>query len=506
MLGARRPRRCAAQDLLPIGRAGGVGPRGAGGVELARHRPQPGRQDGQGRAGARALAPRLAATALDTLAVVARSVGLALGPTAAAADLERTVRRKYADPAEIASHRAEALAGPTSLQAAFLDRHLEPGSRVLDVGCAAGRTAFAAAARGHRVVAVDTSEAMARAAAELARTRGLATRICVMDARALGLAERCFDAVLMLGSTLSYIPRRENRLRALAEARRVLRPGGRLLVETQSRAAAPFYRTFFSLVAGARRVLVPPARREGWEVGDRVGIRISSAARSAGPIFFHMYAPDELAADLADAGFAPVPVQTGLYLMHYVGIKPRSAALPARGGGRGMEKAAGSGHAPRRVGGASMAVRTGEAWWQGSLREGAGHARTESGALDAEVSFRSRFESGTGTNPEELIGAAHAACFSMALAARLAASGHTADQIHTEARVHLEQREGRFQITRVDLSTEARIPGRIDEQNFQEHARMAKEQCPVSRALQGVQISLSARLEPGPAREASPAA
>ncbi|MBI3404302.1 MAG: OsmC family protein [Acidobacteria bacterium] len=140
-----------------------------------------------------------------------------------------------------------------------------------------------------------------------------------------------------------------------------------------------------------------------------------------------------------------------------------------------------------------MAVRTAEAEWKGNLREGKGTVKLGSGAYQGPYSFASRFESGTGTNPEELIGAAHAGCFSMALTAGLTKAGITATRIHTTANVHLEQVEGGFGITKIDLVTEAQIPG-IDNAAFQQHAETAKKNCPVSKALAGVVISLSAKL------------
>ena len=116
------------------------------------------------------------------------------------------------------------------------------------------------------------------------------------------------------------------------------------------------------------------------------------------------------------------------------------------------------------------------------------------GAYEGAYSFQSRFEEGTGTNPEELIAAAHAGCFSMALSHELAQAGHTPDRVHTVAKVHLRKTEGGFHIPKIDLVTEADVPG-LDEQTFQRHAKSAKENCPVSKLLQGsAEITLDARL------------
>jgi osmotically inducible protein OsmC len=120
--------------------------------------------------------------------------------------------------------------------------------------------------------------------------------------------------------------------------------------------------------------------------------------------------------------------------------------------------------------------------------------KLESQAFQGPYSFPSRFEEGEGTNPEELIAAAHAGCFSMALAAALEREGFPPRRVSTEARVHLEMVEGRATITRIELLTEAEVPG-ISPEKFQEIAQAAKEGCPVSRALAGVkEISLEARL------------
>jgi osmotically inducible protein OsmC len=140
-----------------------------------------------------------------------------------------------------------------------------------------------------------------------------------------------------------------------------------------------------------------------------------------------------------------------------------------------------------------MAVRSAEAEWKGNLREGQGTVKLGSGAYEGRYSFASRFESGTGTNPEELIGAAHAGCFSMALSAGLGRAGFTPTRIHTKAKVHLEKVGDGFGITRIELETEAQIPG-IDAKTFQEHAEGAKKNCPVSKALAGAEITLQAKL------------
>jgi len=140
-----------------------------------------------------------------------------------------------------------------------------------------------------------------------------------------------------------------------------------------------------------------------------------------------------------------------------------------------------------------MAVRTSEAEWKGNLREGHGTMKLGSGAYEGSYSFASRFESGKGTNPEELIAAAHAGCYSMALSAGLSKAGFTPTRVHTTANVHLEPVEGGFGITKIELHTEAQIPG-INNDTFQQQAEGAKKGCPVSKALAGTQITLDAKL------------
>lgn len=140
-----------------------------------------------------------------------------------------------------------------------------------------------------------------------------------------------------------------------------------------------------------------------------------------------------------------------------------------------------------------MPVRKANAVWEGSLKEGQGTMRLGSGAFEGRYSFGSRFEEAGGTNPEELIGAAHAGCFSMAFAAGLGRSGFTPTRVATSAKVHIEKVGEGFKITRIELDNESEVPG-IDDATFQEAARKAKEGCPVSQALGGVEITLSARL------------
>ena len=142
-----------------------------------------------------------------------------------------------------------------------------------------------------------------------------------------------------------------------------------------------------------------------------------------------------------------------------------------------------------------MPTRNASARWEGPFKRGSGTMNVGSGAYEGPYSAQSRFEDGEGTNPEELLGAAHAGCFSMALALALGEAGHDPESVETDAAVHIDPADGGgFEIPRIELSTRARVPG-IDEDEFQDVAQAAKEGCPVSKALAGVDISLQASLE-----------
>ena len=137
-----------------------------------------------------------------------------------------------------------------------------------------------------------------------------------------------------------------------------------------------------------------------------------------------------------------------------------------------------------------MAVRKASAIWKGTLREGAGTMKLGSGAYEGPFTYASRFEEGPGTNPEELIGAAHAGCFSMFLSALLTKAGFTPTSIETTATVHLGAGPA---ITDIELNSQVAVPG-LEEARLQEFANEAKAGCPVSKALAGVNIKLNAHL------------
>ena len=140
-----------------------------------------------------------------------------------------------------------------------------------------------------------------------------------------------------------------------------------------------------------------------------------------------------------------------------------------------------------------MPIHKAEAAWHGTFRDGEGKMRLGSGAFEGAYSYRSRMEEGPGTNPEELLGAAHAGCFSMSLARRLSAEGYSPERIYTEARVRFGRAGEGYAISRIDLRTEAEVPG-ADEALFLEKAETAKRDCAVSKALAGVEIGLEAKL------------
>lgn len=140
-----------------------------------------------------------------------------------------------------------------------------------------------------------------------------------------------------------------------------------------------------------------------------------------------------------------------------------------------------------------MPVRKAEAVWEGTLQDGKGTMKMASGAYEGQYSFSSRFEEGVGTNPEELIAAAHAGCFSMALSGALGRGGFPPERVQTRAEVSIEKQEAGFRITRIHLVTDAKVPG-IEQAQFDEIAEGAKKNCPVSQLVTGAEVTLDATL------------
>jgi osmotically inducible protein OsmC len=144
-----------------------------------------------------------------------------------------------------------------------------------------------------------------------------------------------------------------------------------------------------------------------------------------------------------------------------------------------------------------MTARNGSAEWQGSLESGSGTMTVGNGVFEGAYSYESRFGEAAGTNPEQLLAAAHSGCFTMALANGLSAAGHAPESLRTNARVQLRNRDGVVTLARIDFETEGDVPG-IDERQFHAYAEAAKRDCPVSRALTGIpEITLTAKLLTG---------
>ena len=141
-----------------------------------------------------------------------------------------------------------------------------------------------------------------------------------------------------------------------------------------------------------------------------------------------------------------------------------------------------------------MPVRNSKSVWTGKLKQGKGSIALGSGNFEEGYSFASRFEQGAGTNPEELLAAAHAGCFSMALAHELEQAGFDSDKIDTDCAISLEKADVGFRISKIELRTKAKVPG-LDKQTFLKHAVHAKENCPLSQALRSVEIELKAELD-----------
>jgi osmotically inducible protein OsmC len=140
-----------------------------------------------------------------------------------------------------------------------------------------------------------------------------------------------------------------------------------------------------------------------------------------------------------------------------------------------------------------MAVRKADAKWQGGLREGSGQVRIGEAGQYQPYSFGSRFEEGVGINPEQLLGAAHAACYSMALSADLERAGFVPEEVQTKAQVFFEKIDPGWTVTRIHLIVAAKVPG-IDPEAFDAATSAAKDGCPISRALKAVEVTLEAQL------------
>jgi SAM-dependent methyltransferase len=239
-----------------------------------------------------------------------------------ATELENGIRDKYSERLELDTARQQASLGLTEGECDLFRRHLATGSHILDVGCAGGRVSLALRRTGFRVIGVDLNEAMVGQAANMIAEAQLTVPFQVMDARALAFRRESFDAVLLVGSVICYVRGRRNRRHALREARRVLRPGGKILVITPSRESAWRFRSWTAamrLAHGLLRLLGLAAN--DWEPGDRFGPAWSGDG--ARLVYWYMYAPAELESDLEASGFEIVESYPNAYMMTFVGSKPR---------------------------------------------------------------------------------------------------------------------------------------------------------------------------------------
>jgi SAM-dependent methyltransferase len=215
--------------------------------------------------------------------------------------LAREMAAKYCQPEELAAWRDIVAEGLAPHEKIYIDRHFRPGARLLDIGCGGGRDSMALRRCGFAVVGVDLVHGLVATAADGARESGIDLPYAVMNAVALGFADGRFDGVLMLAQVLACIPYRENRLRALREAHRVLRPGGRLVLTSHCRNCHWKYRLTFAVMDPLRRA----GRAVGLpllEAGDRFATVIGSA-KSRGRHYLRMYSREEVARDLSAAGF-----------------------------------------------------------------------------------------------------------------------------------------------------------------------------------------------------------
>jgi protein-L-isoaspartate(D-aspartate) O-methyltransferase len=327
---------------------------------------------------------------------------------------------------------------------------IQPSDRVLEIGAGSGYAAAVLAHLAAEVYTVERIGQLARRAAERLRALGYDT-IHLRHADGVeGWAEAGpFDAILVAAAG----PRVPDRLL------RQLKTGGRLVMPVGP--------------VGGPQSLVRLVRRgaeafERTELGQVAFVPLIAGTGPSGEA-----GPGEAGPDSLGAG----------------------GAAPGRSQRNGAGGTAVSGRREfHDTGRHLMSTRTARAEWQGNLREGHGTIAVGSGSFSGVYGFQSRFEEAPGTNPEELIGAAHAGCFSMALAAGLTKAGHPPLRVTTTARVHLDKVSDGFEITRIELETEAEVPG-IDAAEFQRQADGAKSGCPVSKALKGgPQIDLRARL------------
>jgi SAM-dependent methyltransferase len=219
--------------------------------------------------------------------------------------LDAAVRRCYEDPAQVAAFTAASAEGLTPFEAALLHRAFGAGHRVLDVGCGGGREAVPMVRAGLRVIAMDLSLAMVRAATAFAAAQGVAFPALVGSAAALPFREGAFDGVALLGQVIAHVPGRGGRVDALRGAWRALRPGGTLAMTTHNHRCHWKLRLYFAWVNRWRRLRRALGVAAGLGEYDRWSARVSRA-RSRRRVFFHMYDLEEAVSDMQAAGFEVV--------------------------------------------------------------------------------------------------------------------------------------------------------------------------------------------------------
>jgi SAM-dependent methyltransferase len=215
--------------------------------------------------------------------------------------LEATVRSAHEDPAQVGAFSAIADQGLTPFEAALVRQAFASGQRILDVGCGGGREAVPMARAGLRLVAMDVSVAMVRAATIHAAERGVSFGAVAGSAAALPFRPEAFDGVAMLGQIIAHIPGRDGRIGALRAARQALRPGGTLIMTTHNRRCHWKFSLYFGWVNRWRRML--RWFGTGADLGDDDRCAKTIKARGSRPVFFHMYDLGEATADLREAGF-----------------------------------------------------------------------------------------------------------------------------------------------------------------------------------------------------------
>lgn len=224
-------------------------------------------------------------------------------------DLESATRRRFADPVEVLQYASIAADGLSPYEEALLCRSYVPGQRVLDVGCGGGREAVPLARLGLLVVAMDFIYAMVQAARGHTVEKGQSAAFVVGDLAALPFRDASFDGVVMLQQVITHVPSRAGRIDVLRAARRILRPGGKLVVTTHNRRSHWKFQLYFAWANRIRRL----ARRLGYDGmlgdNDRWSARISQSSLGQ-PVFFHMYDLDEAVADLEAAGFEVLEAKT----------------------------------------------------------------------------------------------------------------------------------------------------------------------------------------------------